>query len=268
MPKTRKHKKQKVINMIGCSKKHKHSKSCKNKKSLANCPNCGPNCHCGPNCNCPHPCPGSCYLNRKMVKKGGSGCGSCGCPIGGLTAKQMNQFGGSPVLIDGTSKNDYIAIPGIAQNGGVRRMQMGGMHYGKAPGIPDPFIGSPWTATQWPTQSGIGGDNNYLSSISNVITKDPQTQLSMSDSGYTNKSSMIGGYKYNGGYRYNKKKKHNHNSVKSIKGGGLIPQDLVNLGNSFTFNLKSAYNSLNGYSAPVNPLPYKDQLTSSNKIII
>ena len=94
MPKTRKHKKQKVINMIGCSKKHKNSKSCKNKKSLANCPNCGPNCHCGPNCNCPHPCPGSCYLNRKMVKKGGSGCGPCGCPFGGLSYTSMNKFGG------------------------------------------------------------------------------------------------------------------------------------------------------------------------------
>jgi hypothetical protein len=266
MPKTRKHKsrKQKIINMVGCSKKHKHAKSCKNKKSLGNCSKCGPNCHCGPNCNCPHPCPGSCYLNRRNRRqKGGSGCGPCGCPIGGLTAKQMNQFGGSPVLIDGTNNNtnNYIPIPGVGQNGGS----------GINP-IPGPFTGSPWTANELPTQSGIGGDNNYLSSISNVITNDPQTQMLMSNAGYNNKSSMVGGIKRMavGGYRYNKKKRHisSASKTKSIKGGGLIPQDLVNLGRSFTFNLNSAYNSLGGYTAPVNPLPYKDQLTAANNKII
>jgi hypothetical protein len=192
----------------------------------------------------------------------------------------MNQFGGSPVLIDGTNTNNYIPIPGVGQNGGS----------GINP-IPGPFSGSPWTANQWPTQSGIGGDNNYLSSISNVITKDPQTQMLPSDAnaGY-NKGSMVGGIRRMavggrrmavggrrmsvGGYVYNKKqKKSSSNSssaskTKSIKGGGLIPQDLVNLGRSFTFNLNSAYNSLGGYTAPVNPLPYKDQLTSANNKII
>lgn len=266
MPKTRKYKtkkhktkKQKIINMIGCSKKHKHSKSCKDKKTLGNCSKCGPNCHCGPNCNCPHPCPGSCYLNRRKSQRGGSGCGSCGCPVGGLTAKQMNQFGGlndSPVLIDGTNSKNFISIPGVSQNGG---------NYYKQPG---PFSGSSWTANQWPTQSGVGGDNNYFNSISNVITKDPQTQMLLSDAnaGYNNKSNLIGGY------RYNKKEKKTTSNLlsksKSIKGGGLIPQDLVNLGRSFTFNLNSAYNSLGGYTAPVNPLPYKDQLTNSTSKII
>jgi hypothetical protein len=46
---------------------------------------------------------------------------------------------------------------------------------------------------------------------------------------------------------------------------------MVNLGRDVSFNFKSAYNALNGYSAPVSPLPYKDQLSgsmSANKIII
>jgi len=73
--KRRKRIKQKPINMIGCSKSHKHNKSC------SSCKNCGPNCHCGSNCNCPHKCPGNCYLNRTM--KGG-GCGSGSCPVGGF----------------------------------------------------------------------------------------------------------------------------------------------------------------------------------------
>jgi len=51
----------------------------------------------------------------------------------------------------------------------------------------------------------------------------------------------------------------------------LIPQDLVNLGRDVSFNFKSAYNALNGYPAPINSLPYKDQLSgsmSANRIII
>ena len=52
-------------------------------------------------------------------------------------------------------------------------------------------------------------------------------------------------------------------TVKSIKGGGLIPQDLVNLGRDFSYNFKSAYNALNGYKSPVDPAPYKGQLTGA-----
>jgi hypothetical protein len=46
----------------------------------------------------------------------------------------------------------------------------------------------------------------------------------------------------------------------------LVPQDLVNLGRNAMFNIGSAYNGLNGYSAPVNPLPYKDQLVNSQNV--
>ena len=302
--------KQKVINMIGCSKKHKHNKSCKNIKDLG-CPNCGPNCHCGPNCNCPHPCPGSCYLNRrkKSQKGGGSGCGSCGCPVGGFTYNQINKFGGGykypddfnkPVLIDGTNNSgEFIKIPGTAQNGGscggmCGLQQTGGSFFKPSAPIPGPFVGSPWGASvnEWPNMNGVGADRNYLTSYAGSITNDPQQQMSMSDSGYKTLNSMVGGCVYN-------KKKPSSKSVlsnlatksksmsnsksnlatksksmsnsKSQRGGGLIPQDLINLGRDFSFNFKSAYNSLNGYNQPINPAPYKDQLTRTlhnNKIII
>lgn len=78
----RKRMKQRLINMVGCSKSHKHNNSC------SGCSKCGPNCHCGPNCNCPHNCPGNCYLNRRM--KAGAGCGSTGCPVGGLTGGSLS----------------------------------------------------------------------------------------------------------------------------------------------------------------------------------
>ena len=214
----RKHtKKQKPIMMIGCSKKKRvfSSKLCKK---------CASNCRCGPKCNCKHKCPGNCY----MKMKGGSGCGSCGCPIapyaikGGFANYTKTD---QPVLIDGTNVNKYGQIIGTGQNGGQ---------------MPGPFVGSPWNANNWPGMDGIGSNRNYFSAYD--TTKDPSYQMSMNDSGYNTKSSMVG--------------------------GGLVPQDLVNLGRDLTFNVKSAYNALNGYSAPVNPLPYKDQLTSSNKILI
>ena len=268
--------KQKTIVMIGCSKKGK--KSCRNKKifsTLSNksCPNCGPNCHCGPNCKCPHPCPGTCYLNRRMKKqKGGQGCGSCGCPIGGLSYKQMNQFGGNyasypevlsePVMIDGIN-GGYKPILGSYQNGGncggvcgqtPVPAQSGGSFYKPAGPMPGPFAGSAWGANlKWPGMNGIGGDRNYFKPYN--TNNDPQQQMSMNDAGYLTKNSMVGGYKYG--------PKSDSSRVKPKRGGGLVPQDLVNLGRDFTFNFKTAYNALNGYKAPVDPAPYKGQLTGA-----
>jgi hypothetical protein len=197
------------IVMVGCSKKGK-------KCNISSCPNCGPNCHCGPKCKCSHPCPGNCYLNHRL--KGGSGCGSCGCPIAPL---KMSQFGGA------------------------------------IPPIPGPNVGSAWgpSINKLPGGNGISGDRNYLAPVD--VTKNPQQQQILNDTGYNNMNSFIGGYK------------SRKNRYRFKKGGGLIPQDLVNLGRDFTFNLGSAYNALNGYKAPINPLPYKGQLTGSlnNKIL-
>ncbi len=277
--------KQKPIVMIGCSKKGK--KTCSNKKvfsTLSNkdCPNCGPNCHCGPNCKCPHQCPGNCYLNRRNKKQrgGDNGCGSCGCPIAPLSWDQMNKFGGysgpyppnlipdyvpnidKPVIQD--TNGNFTSILGIGQNGGncgvcsqIQAVpQSGGGNFFKPIGpIPGPEVGKPWGPNlDWPTMNGIGSDRNYFKPYN--TNDDPQQQMSMNDAGYLTKNSMIGGYRYN-------KKNSSSVSSSSKKGGGLIPQDLVNLGRDFNYNFKTAYNALNGYKAPVNPAPYKDQLTGA-----
>lgn len=270
--------KQKVINMIGCSRKHKHNKSCKNKKVLG-CPNCGPNCHCGPKCNCPHPCPGNCYLNRRMKnQKGGSGCGACGCPIGGLSYKAMNQFGGSnpgsypnvlekPVIIEPPRQDGSSMILGTGQNGGSCNTcsqipvvpQSGGNFFKQIGAMPGPFAGSAWEANNLPGDDGISSNRNYLKSYAGSIKNDPALRMSMNASGYNTMNSKVGGYRYN--------KKHNASSASLSKsnkrGGGLIPQDLVNLGRDFTHNFKSAYNALNGFPAPIDPAPYKGQLTGA-----
>jgi len=177
MRKTRK--RQKTIIMVGCSK-------CKGKRSC-----------------------------KSFLHKGGSGCGSCGCPI-------------APYKMSG----------------------------GKMPG---PFVGQPWSPTNWPGQDGIGSNRNYFSPYD--TTKDPSYQMSMNDSGYLTKSSLIGG-------RMRKSRRTRTRTRRKLRhrGGGLMPQDLVNLGRDFTYNFKSAYNALNGYSAPVNPAPYKDQLTHNRSI--
>lgn len=118
---------------------------------------------------------------------------------------------------------------------------MGGNHN---PGNrePGPFIGNSWGTNVggWPGVNGVGGDRNYLSQ--NLYKQDPQLMM------------KLGGRKYRGS--------------KKRRGGGIIPQDLVNLGRDVSFNMGSTYNALAGYPQPVNPLPYKDQLTRSSSLII
>jgi hypothetical protein len=277
--------KQKPVVMIGCSKKSKKtcSKVSSTLKSLSNksCPNCGPNCHCGPNCKCPHPCPGNCYLNRRMKKQkgGGNGCGSCGCPIAPMSSKQMNMFGGysgpyppneiphyvpnidKPVIIDPLKPDSYQPIIGIGQNGGNCGgvcgqipvvTQSGGNFFKQIGAMPGPEVGKAWGPNlKWPGMNDVGGDRNYLKPYN--TNNDPQLQMSMNDAGYLTKNSMVGGYRY----------KETPSSAKSKRGGGLVPQDLVNLGRDFSYNFKTAYNALNGYKAPVDPAPYKGQLTGA-----
>ena len=102
------------------------------------------------------------------------------------------------------------------------------------------LIGQPWSVS-------TSGNENYISQ--NLYNKaDPQTMM-----------QIRGG------------KKRRHKKKGSIKGGGLIPSDLVNFGRDITYNISSAYNALNGYPAPPNPSPYEGQLTkaiSDSRIII
>ena len=166
----------------------------------------------------------------KRSMSGGLGCGSYGCPIAPFSWKQMQQQGG---------------------NGCGTCNQFGGNHFYKPPApIPGPFVGQSWTPkiSGWPGVNGISGDRNYLAQ--NLYNHgDPQTMMKL------------------GGSKRNKSKRINRSKLsKGLIGGGLVPQDLVNLGSDMSFNFKSAYNALNGYAAPVNPLPYRDQLSGSNSI--
>jgi hypothetical protein len=186
--------KQKIYNMIGCSKGC--SKSCSKGCKHIYCKNV----------NCKH------MRSRSMSRKhmGGQGCGSTGCPIAPYSWNQMNMKGGN--------------------------------FYKPAAHVPPPFVGEAWTPSikGWPGVDGIDNNRNYLSN--NLYDKgDPQTMMKLGGS-------------------------------KKVKGGGLLPQNLVDLGRGLEFNFKSVSNTLKGYDTPVSPLPYQDQFSNSsisaNKLLI
>jgi hypothetical protein len=87
--------------------------------------------------------------------------------------------------------------------------------------MPGPFVGNHWSPTSLPGQNGIGGDNNYFKPVN--VGNDPALKM-------------------------------------KLNGGGLIPQDLVNLGRSVGYNFGTAYSAINGIKPPVDPAPYKGQL--------
>ena len=106
--------------------------------------------------------------------------------------------------------------------------------------LPPPFVGSPWggKVLHWPgVEAGLSGSRNYYK-----------------PNNYNNDTSRL--MKLGGRRKRRKSRK--------FRGGGLIPQDLVNIGNNLMYNTGSAYNAFSGYPAPVNPMPYADQFSRIN----
>jgi hypothetical protein len=119
---------------------------------------------------------------------------------------------------------------------------------GSLPPVPAPLVGKSWTpqVSGWP---GVDGSRNYLAN--NLYDQfDPQTMMQLD-------STQIGG---------SKKRSRRRRSRRQC-GGSLIPQQLTNLGRDLSFNFKSTYNAMNGYTAPVDPRPYMDQFRSTHKMV-
>ena len=257
--KNRKSRKQKLYLMYGCSKTKCHKHKCYT-----------------PNCN-------TCNKTKKMrsnkhLKKGGSGCGPCGCPIMPLSWSEMrsefmNKHGGQKGGLRNVMQGGPL-LGSSGQNGGmcstacgvipVIPNQNGGSQFYK-PGPPalGPIVGEPWgtPVSQWPGVDGIGGNRNWLQY--NNFETDVSRQMKLGGKKNMNTTSSL--------TSSSDSSSNSSSSSYTTFGGGLIPQDLVNLGSNTAFNFKSAYNAINGYPAPVNPLPYKDQLTDSlnaSRIII
>ena len=225
---------QKLFNMKGCSKtkrnlggKSKKQGGCWDMKKHGGARGGARVCNkCGPNCRC-RP---KCNCRHKCP-------GNCFLN-GKRTRKQrgVRQVGG----------NCGCGL----QMGGKYGQQMGGCTSCLGGGVQSggginnsgtPLLGTPWTPkiNDWPGVAGKDGQTNYFSN--NQYLVDPQrSMISERDQ----QTYMLGG-------------------SRKRRAGGIIPQDLVNLGRSMVYGLGSAYNTLNGYPTPVSPLPYKDQLPNT-----
>lgn len=181
---------------------------------------------------------GNCPLcNNSSLMKGGG----CGC---GLSFMGGGKGGCGPLcamgFMVGGSRHRAECKCRVCKRKRMARTMKGGN-----PGIPYPdgLVGTPWTPSigGWPGVNGIPGDSNYIAP--NQYNVDPQT--AMVNVG-ANPPFTVGGKR----------------KMIKQKGGTLsnfIGQDLINLGRQFQFGIGSAYNALAGYSAPVNPMPWKGQ---------
>jgi len=190
--------------------------------------------------------PATPFLNPIGAQRGGCG---CGIPVmtGGSCASCS-----TPLMSGGCGTcNGGFMVGGARHRLGCKcsscKSKRRGNMKGGNPGIPYPdgLVGKPWTPAigGWPGVDGVQGDRNYLAL--NTYHNDPQTAMIATGA---NPPFSIGGGK---------------NRSRKQRGGTLsnfLTQDLINLGRQFQFGLGSAYNALAGYSSPVNPLPWKDQL--------
>jgi len=136
-------------------------------------------------------------------------------------------------------KGDYFINPSTLRGGscGACGLQRGGGCSNNGIPYPNGLVGSGWTPEHTPG-TGVAGDYNHYKF--NTQGGNPQTQMIATGAG----KPFLGGGK------------------KNQKGGALdnfLFQDVMNLGRQFSFGLGSAYNTVAGYAAPVNPLPWKGQ---------
>jgi hypothetical protein len=169
----------------------------------------------------------------EIMKKGGS-CSIC-------SGNMYTQTGG-------TCSTCYPDAP-IVLNGLYGGKQRGGDFYKPAAPYPNGLVGQSWGINDLPG-TGVAGDYNHYRF--NTQNNNPQMDLQANSA---NPPGTVGGAK---------------RSRKNKKGGALsnfMFQDVVNLGRQINYGLGSTYNTLAGYKAPVNPLPWKDQLPNRPNII-
>lgn len=142
-----------------------------------------------------------------------------------------------------------------------KRKMRGGFGRGSGP------IGYPWKsddASTWPGVKGIDSESNHLSLSKYGVPAGPfDPPISTTD------LAIKGGKRKTRKMCKRKTSKRKTSKRKIKKGGGLIPQDLVNLGRSFGFGIQNvASNFSSSKSTPVNPLPTESQgIDQSYKII-
>jgi len=196
------------------------------------------------------------FLNPLNQQRGGS----CGC--GGLPF--MNGGGGAPNHNSDKHRNGCKCS--TCKMNTTSMMSGGGGCTTGNNGIPYPngLVGAPYVnSSNLPGANGIAGDANYYSN--NTYNNDVSRQ--MIDVGAN--PPFLGFLGLKGGRR---RHRSNHTKTDTKKhrkqrGGTLsnfLGQDLINLGRQLGYGVGSAFNGLNGYPAPVNPLPWKGQLVGKH----
>jgi len=179
--------------------------------------------------------------------------GSCNC--------------GLPILQGGSHRNSCkCTMCKKGQNGGNGLPYGQGLPEMKDIPYPSGLTGSPWKPPipNWPGVDGVSGNRNHLS-YNTYSPNDVSRQ--MVNVGANPPFSIGGGDARIKSKTTKKSKTMKKGKKKSLKKGGslsnFLSQDLINLGRQAQFDLGSSYNALNGYAAPVNPLPWKDQLPNT-----
>jgi hypothetical protein len=179
-------------------------------------------------------------FNSALGQTGGC-CGSCGSTSQMMGGGRRKRGGMCPACSLG------LMAGGSNHRKGCKCSSCKVMKGGNA-GIPYPngLVGTSWTPSigTWPGVNGVPGDSNYYQ----VNKYDNDVSRQMVDVGANPPFLYMKG---------GKKRKQTGGTLSNF-----LTQDLINLGRQFQFGMGSAYNALAGYSAPVNPMPWKDQFPS------
>ena len=129
---------------------------------------------------------------------------------------------------------------------------------------PNGLLGDAWTPSisGWPGIDGISMDRNHLG----YNTYDNDVSRQMLDVGANPPYTYLKGGKRRNTYKRSKNNKtqnankNNKKRKRKTQKGGFLGQDLINVGRQIQYGIGSAYNGIRGFTSPVNPLPWKDQL--------
>jgi hypothetical protein len=206
------------------------------------------------------------FINNQGAQRGGNcGCsmplmsGGCGplCAVGFMVGGKKHRLGckcSNCKSIRGRGRGRTGGWPGVDSIPDDRNYLANNYNTDDQKGgnngipYPDGLVGSSWKTSVggWPGVDSIPGDRNYLAN--NNYNTDVQRAIIPTGA---NPPFSIGGRK---------------RKTRRQRGGALsnfIAQDLINLGRQVQFGVGSAYNAVAGYAAPVNPMPWKDQLVST-----
>ena len=265
---SRKNKSRHSYFMRGCSNSNKNNFFAKgnhdNIRGRLSSKKCKCACHLNkdrmPECKC------NCHQNSKVFRQGMKGGDALNLSLA-YTGKQV-PLSPSPYSAY-VGKGGNKAYPIVNNTGGKTgwlnpsQTIRGGGH-GSSTSYANGLVGSAWTGgntDSWPGVNGVGGDGNHLGL--NTYNNDVSRQMTDVGANYPFNGMLRGGSRRRG-CGHGRGCKCGQGRNRKLRGGGLLPQNLVNVGRNFMYNIGASNNTMNGYDLPVKPLPFEDQLVSNN----